>query len=242
MSGKLALTPPPVVRAPFPSRAKSPPRAASPAPSTSSPLSSLTTPSSSGPSTSAASKPKTGKTAPDLHRRAITACMRASPAGAKILHMGARLAVGIMSATRELERMCGDSAGGGERLFSFAEDEEEEEGLIEDDYDDDELDVDVDAEGVDDLMDEEEEVLAAFTTTTTTIPISAGMGMGRLIAAAPSPISFTATSSSFLPPNTTPDAEDVPMPDAPLTPPTTLSASWIVIGGEEKTQGDWEMV
>ncbi|KAF7312039.1 hypothetical protein MIND_00216000 [Mycena indigotica] len=58
------------------------------------------------PSARSRSKPKAQA---DLHRRALTACMRESPEGAKILRMGARLAVEIMSATKELERLCGNS-------------------------------------------------------------------------------------------------------------------------------------
>ncbi|KAJ7746303.1 hypothetical protein B0H16DRAFT_960975 [Mycena metata] len=234
VDGKVARTPPPVVRAPFPSRSKP-----SPSPST------LTSTASSKPSPSAAGK----KPAADLHRRAITACMRASPAGAKILHMGARLAVGIMSATRELERMCETREAErswnleGAGLFSFAEDDGEDgdmEGLE---------DEELDAEGVDeeDLMDEEEvEVLAAFS------PAS----VGRLIAPAPAstssslPLPSTRSASTTATPNARQEDADVPMPDAPSpTTPTTpqMSASWIVIGAggaEEKTQGqgDWEMV
>jgi len=35
----------------------------------------------------------------------VTTCMRGTPEGQKILHMGPRLAVSIMTATRELERI-----------------------------------------------------------------------------------------------------------------------------------------
>ncbi|EIN04055.1 hypothetical protein PUNSTDRAFT_128571 [Punctularia strigosozonata HHB-11173 SS5] len=41
----------------------------------------------------------------DLHRRAIVARMRCSPEGQKILMMGARVAISMMSATRELEAL-----------------------------------------------------------------------------------------------------------------------------------------
>ncbi|KAJ7056704.1 hypothetical protein C8F01DRAFT_1257357 [Mycena amicta] len=58
------------------------------------------------PSARTRSKPKAPA---DLHRRALTACMRESPEGEKILRMGARLAVEIMSATKELERLCGSA-------------------------------------------------------------------------------------------------------------------------------------
>ncbi|KAJ7220202.1 hypothetical protein GGX14DRAFT_433781 [Mycena pura] len=80
----------------------------------------------------ARSKSKSKAKAPaDLHRRALTACMRASPAGAKILHMGARLAVGIMAATRELEQMCdGDGEEDG-----MNENEVEEEDVVAADAD-----------------------------------------------------------------------------------------------------------
>ena len=51
-----------------------------------------------------ASFPKS-KGEPDLHRVAITTCMRMSPEGQKILHMGPRLALSIFNATQELERI-----------------------------------------------------------------------------------------------------------------------------------------
>ncbi|KAJ7183255.1 hypothetical protein C8R46DRAFT_511981 [Mycena filopes] len=223
--GKLAVTPPPTVRAPFPpSRGKSPPRSAKLVPPSPAPV-------------SAKGKGKAAGSAADLHRRAVTACMRASPAGAKILHMGARLAVGIMSATRDLERMCGDDAPSDAPSSGFYLDEEDE---------------DLDAEGVDeeDLMDEEE-VLAAFSVETT----HEG-SWGRVIVPSSS---SSASSATPTPTTTTTTTEDVPMPDAepdfvpmpepePVA-PVTLSASWIVVGGggpgEEKQgqgQGDWEMV
>jgi len=47
------------------------------------------------------------KPEPDLYRKAITTRMRCTPEGQKILHMGPRLAVSIMTATRELERIVG---------------------------------------------------------------------------------------------------------------------------------------
>ncbi|KAJ7433108.1 hypothetical protein FB451DRAFT_1475961 [Mycena latifolia] len=73
----------------------------------------------------------------DLHRRAVTACMRASPAGAKILHMGARLAVGIMSATRELERMCAEEGRSGLALADADAEESEDADDADADADDD---------------------------------------------------------------------------------------------------------
>ncbi|KDQ59081.1 hypothetical protein JAAARDRAFT_57054 [Jaapia argillacea MUCL 33604] len=45
------------------------------------------------------------KREPDLFRAAITARMRCSPEGQKILTMGAHLAVSMLTATRELERI-----------------------------------------------------------------------------------------------------------------------------------------
>jgi len=97
----------------------------------------------------------------------VTACMRASPAGAKILHMGARLAVGIMSATRELERMCGDDAraGGDQEMLDDGEEDDEDE----------EDEDDIDAEGVDDedMIDSDEDLPLSFMTAKST---------GRLIA------------------------------------------------------------
>lgn len=45
------------------------------------------------------------KAAPDLYRIAIKTCMRYSPEGQKILRMGPRLALSILTATQDLERM-----------------------------------------------------------------------------------------------------------------------------------------
>lgn len=45
------------------------------------------------------------KPEPDLYRKAIKTCMQASPEGQKILRMGPRLALSIMSATKDLERI-----------------------------------------------------------------------------------------------------------------------------------------
>lgn len=45
------------------------------------------------------------KAEPDLHRKAITTCMKATPEGQKILRMGPRLAVSIMTATKDLEQI-----------------------------------------------------------------------------------------------------------------------------------------
>lgn len=42
---------------------------------------------------------------PDLYRKAITTCMRYSPEGQKILRMGPRLALSILTATQELEKI-----------------------------------------------------------------------------------------------------------------------------------------
>ncbi|KZT20434.1 hypothetical protein NEOLEDRAFT_1122617, partial [Neolentinus lepideus HHB14362 ss-1] len=50
-------------------------------------------------------RPQRGKREPDLYRVAILTRMRCSPEGQKILMMGPRLAVSILSATRELERI-----------------------------------------------------------------------------------------------------------------------------------------
>jgi hypothetical protein len=48
------------------------------------------------------------KAEPDLYRKAIITRMRCSPEGRKILHMGPRLALSIMTATKELERIVAD--------------------------------------------------------------------------------------------------------------------------------------
>lgn len=45
------------------------------------------------------------KREPDLYRVAITTRMRMTPEGQKILHMGPRLALSILTATRELEKI-----------------------------------------------------------------------------------------------------------------------------------------
>ncbi|KAF7327396.1 hypothetical protein MKEN_00317400 [Mycena kentingensis (nom. inval.)] len=69
--------------------------------------------------------------AADLHRRALTACMRESPEGAKILRMGARLAVEIMSATMELERLCGDDLLSDEDAMGEIDVDEEDVAEVE---------------------------------------------------------------------------------------------------------------
>ncbi len=46
-----------------------------------------------------------GKGEPDLHRIAITTCMRSTSEGQKVLNMGPRIAMSIANATRELERI-----------------------------------------------------------------------------------------------------------------------------------------
>ncbi|KAJ3795260.1 hypothetical protein GGU11DRAFT_839354 [Lentinula aff. detonsa] len=45
------------------------------------------------------------KAEPDLYKKAITTRMRCTPEGQRILHMGPKLAVSIMTATKELERI-----------------------------------------------------------------------------------------------------------------------------------------
>ncbi|KAK0214001.1 hypothetical protein IW262DRAFT_1407970 [Armillaria fumosa] len=72
------------------------------APRVSSPLSPSSRPSSYS---SPFSRTKKGKGEPDLHRIAITACIRSTPEGQKILNMGPRIAMSIENATRELERI-----------------------------------------------------------------------------------------------------------------------------------------
>ncbi|KAJ7649769.1 hypothetical protein FB45DRAFT_1017219 [Roridomyces roridus] len=68
-----------------------------------------------------------------LHRRAVLASLRATLHGAKILHMGARLAVGILGATAELERLCDGASHGHveEESDEDAEGEIDEELLLE---------------------------------------------------------------------------------------------------------------
>jgi len=48
------------------------------------------------------------KQEPDLYRVAIKTHMRSSPEGQKILHMGPRLALSIITATKDLERIVAD--------------------------------------------------------------------------------------------------------------------------------------
>ncbi|KAJ7898700.1 hypothetical protein B0H14DRAFT_2675224 [Mycena olivaceomarginata] len=254
-----ALTPPPLLRAPMPSRPRTSSRSSSSSSSrrTSSPP--LPTNSNSSPK----SKPNARKGQLDLHRRAVTACMRASPAGAKILHMGARLAVGIMAATRELEAMCApgsfDDGGDAEGDESEDEDENEDEAEAEAEECVDETksvgadaemdldldDLDIDAEGIDDddmLSDEE-------------LAVSVAKPVGRVIVPAPAPrsprpLARSAALASLESPALSLEVQqaDVPMPapDA-LSPPVTLSASWIVVGEavtpvREAPREDWEMV
>ncbi|KAJ7807629.1 hypothetical protein B0H14DRAFT_3483110 [Mycena olivaceomarginata] len=94
---KCALRPPPLLRAPMPSRPQSAPFRSS---SSSAAIASSTT--AKRPNATNEKKPRE----PNLHRLAVIACMRASPAGAKILLMGAQLAVQMMRATQQLEAMC----------------------------------------------------------------------------------------------------------------------------------------
>ncbi|KAG6875249.1 hypothetical protein C0992_004563 [Termitomyces sp. T32_za158] len=51
------------------------------------------------------------KPEPDLYRKALTACMKGSPEGQKILRMGPHLAVSMMSVTMDLERLVASAAG-----------------------------------------------------------------------------------------------------------------------------------
>ncbi|KAJ7613939.1 hypothetical protein FB45DRAFT_1064812 [Roridomyces roridus] len=60
----------------------------------------------------------------------VLASLRATPHGAKILHMGARLAVGILGATAELERLCDGSEGGAGH--GHVEEQREEEETVMD--------------------------------------------------------------------------------------------------------------
>ncbi|KAJ7649767.1 hypothetical protein FB45DRAFT_997046 [Roridomyces roridus] len=86
------------------------------------------------PTTPKVTKPKPKRNPPQtLHRRAVLASLRATPHGAKILHMGARLAVGILGATAELERLCtpGTSHVEEEESDEDAEGEIDEELLLE---------------------------------------------------------------------------------------------------------------
>ncbi|KAG6877441.1 hypothetical protein C0993_007249 [Termitomyces sp. T159_Od127] len=90
-------------------KSPSPPRAQPPPPATKPRLSSPLSPSRSprpGRPLFPRSKPE-----PDLYRKALTTCMRGSPEGQKILRMGPHLAVSMMSATMDLERLVASAAG-----------------------------------------------------------------------------------------------------------------------------------
>lgn len=83
-------------------------------PSVSSPVTVLRTPRTSSPlspiRTTLPGRPVFPRSKPetDLYRTAIKMRMRSSPLGQKILHMGPRLAMSIMTATQELERIVAD--------------------------------------------------------------------------------------------------------------------------------------
>ncbi|KAJ7364610.1 hypothetical protein DFH08DRAFT_798935 [Mycena albidolilacea] len=94
---RCALRPPPLLRAPMLSR---PQRAPFRSSSSAAAIASSTT--AKRLNATNGKKPRE----PNLPRLAVIACMRASPAGAKILLMGAQLAVQMMRATRQLEAMC----------------------------------------------------------------------------------------------------------------------------------------
>ncbi|KAK7032771.1 hypothetical protein R3P38DRAFT_770634 [Favolaschia claudopus] len=190
-TARTALTPTPPMRAPFPSRSRAP--------------------------TLAPTKPRPKQA--DLHRRAVTACMRASPSGAKILGMGARLAVSMMSAmsaTLELEQLCSDDD---DDASSDAESLLDEEMDMDVDLELELDDEDVDAVGEDDDGEDGEPLQ---------MQMRRGHDQGRLISPA---------CASDLP---APPTSPVQAPQ-----PIVLSASWIVVGGEspkEKEKEDWEMV
>ncbi|KAL0572808.1 hypothetical protein V5O48_009153 [Marasmius crinis-equi] len=75
------------------------------APRTSSPL--CPTSSSCSSTNSYSCRRSSKKPAPDLYKQAIITRMRCNPEGARILHMGPRLALSIMEATKDLERLVG---------------------------------------------------------------------------------------------------------------------------------------
>ncbi|KAJ6468329.1 hypothetical protein C8R45DRAFT_467008 [Mycena sanguinolenta] len=207
---RCAVTPPPPVRAPIPVR--------------SSRGSSSNSAAKANTSVRATSPPRTKPKSADLHRRAITACMRASPSGAKILHMGARLAVGIMSATRDLERLCSDGtdssadAEGEDSSCGGILDEEmnlEDADAVGEDDDED----DIDAEGVedDDIFSDDEGPLQMRSKP-----------LGRVIVPAPSSAPAPALEPVA--------GEGEPMMDVQMPDAQTMSSSWIIVGE------DWEMV
>jgi hypothetical protein len=94
-------------------------------PSVSSPITTVRTPRTSSPLSPSRTVlpgrpvfPKS-KPEPDLYRTAIKMRMQSTPEGQKILHMGPRLALSIMSATQELERLVAD-----QRCQDFQRDED----------------------------------------------------------------------------------------------------------------------
>lgn len=100
--------PRPLLRQPTQHLPKSLPRLPTPLPTKprlTSPLSPSRSPRPSRPSFPR-SKPE-----PDLYRKALTTSMKGSPEGQKILRMGPRLAVSMMSATMDLERLVASAAG-----------------------------------------------------------------------------------------------------------------------------------
>ena len=86
-------------------------------PSVQCPITTLHTPRSSSPlaPTSAPRPPRPvfprARAPPDLYRAALRGCMASSPEGRRVLLMGARLALSIDAATRELERIVADQSG-----------------------------------------------------------------------------------------------------------------------------------
>lgn len=61
------------------------------------------------------------KREPNLHRQAIRTCMRYSSDGQKILQMGPRLAVSILAATKDLERMVAEQDNGEDEMMVDSE-------------------------------------------------------------------------------------------------------------------------
>ncbi|KAI9000535.1 hypothetical protein BD414DRAFT_4044 [Trametes punicea] len=106
------------VSKPPPSRLLLTSRRTTPRPRTSSPLAPVQRTLGERPSL-----PYTKKREPDLYRTAIETCMRMSPVGRNILHMGPRVALSIVSATEALELLVasqrdGEDLRGGDSALS----------------------------------------------------------------------------------------------------------------------------
>ncbi|KAF9048778.1 hypothetical protein BJ165DRAFT_1056749 [Panaeolus papilionaceus] len=75
------------------------------------------------------------KAEPDLYKTALKGCLKKSPDGQRVLHMGARLAMSIFVATRELERLVAmdsfrDAEGDVTMGDAWGDEKEKDEGCL----------------------------------------------------------------------------------------------------------------